>query len=371
MAEPSTNQRYLIVILGSLIAFKLLLAGVFGFKPSFDAGYYTPPAPTQQASSKPGLTAERKRELEEMLAPPPILAWAEAGTGDTPPALPQDLASGETLLAFARSGLPRSDDIEPQEETAQLEQAPKPKKPITQTPIPIPEITDEGIIFDQGNGLKVAPVYLPTLPDLKPLTVDQRKKRFAAIMLPLILRANLELETRRQLIVKAAQDGDIEKLGQWAELYRIKTETTDIQELRQALLLRVDQVPVSIAMAQAAIESGWGTSRFAIQGNALFGQWAWSNDLGLKPEDARYENAVVRSFANLFDSVRAYMHNLNTHRTYENFRRMRQDQSADIEDIAGTLLTYSEEGEVYIEKLKGMINTNNFTLYDNAELLPE
>ena len=366
MAGPSTNQRYVIVILGTLIAFQLLIAGVFGLKPSFDAGYYTPPAQEDVQDSRITLTEERKRELEALLAPPPILAWSGESSLK---AVPDDLASGQTLLAFAKAQPPKPQPAPEPEES-------QPQKPAVQKPpqvelVPVPEIADEGIILDQGDGIKIAPVYLAQLPELKSLTVDQRKKRFTAIMLPLILRANLELQERRQLIVAAAQNEDVQQLRQWAELYRLKTNSTDVAELRQQLLLRVDQVPVSIALAQAAIESGWGTSRFAIQGNALFGQWAWSNDLGIKPEDARYENAVIRSFANLFDSVRAYMHNLNTHRSYENFRRVRQDQSADNQDLTGTLLSYSEEGEVYIGKLQSMISANDFTLYDNAELLPE
>ena len=133
----------------------------------------------------------------------------------------------------------------------------------------------------------------------------------------------------------------------------------------------MDQIPPSIALAQAAIESGWGTSRFAVQGNALFGQWAWSYDQGIKPSESRVENAVVRSFANLFDSVRAYMHNLNTHHSYENFRRLRQQKDIDMNTLTGALIEYSEERDVYIDKLISMAEVNDFAVYNNAELLPE
>jgi uncharacterized FlgJ-related protein len=335
----------MIVILGSLVILQLLLAGVFGLKPSFKAGYYIPSA-RDLASKSPGLSEERLRELESILAPPPELAWIEENRSR----ILGDSASTDTSRP--------SDD---QQDSG----LPKVK------PVPIPEIADEGIIFGEGDTVKIAPKYIERFPDLEIYSSDDRKKYFVAIMLPLILRANVELAERRQLIVDAVERGDVKVLRQWAELYRLETDSTDVKKLRQELLLRVDQVPVSIALAQSAIETGWGTSRFAIEGNAGFGQWAWSNDSGIKPSDARYENVVVRSFANIFDSVRAYMHNLNTYGPYETFRRVRQKKKVDIHTLASTLRSYSEEGEDYVEKVGEVIKANNFTLFDNAVLLPE
>ena len=121
----------------------------------------------------------------------------------------------------------------------------------------------------------------------------------------------------------AAADRRIAGPGTWARLYRVKSEGKSLEDLQRDLLQRADMVPVSLALAQAAIESGWGTSRFARQGNALFGQWAWQADAGLKPAEASNSRAVVRSFPNLFGSVRAYMHNLNTHSSYATFRERR------------------------------------------------
>ena len=144
------------------------------------------------------------------------------------------------------------------------------------------------------------------------LTVKRQKESFVGITLPLILAANEEISQRRKAIERAVMQGDQATVERWARLYRIETGDKPIADIERQLLLRADFVPVSLALAQAAIESGWGTSRFALQGNALFGQWAWQKDAGLKPARASNSEAVVRSFPNLFGSVRAYMHNLNT-----------------------------------------------------------
>jgi len=138
-------------------------------------------------------------------------------------------------------------------------------------------------------------------------------------------------------------------------------------------LVRVDAVPVSLALAQAIVESGWGTSRFARQGNALFGQWAWSEHKGIKPYEPSNDRAVVRSFPTLFDSVRAYMHNLNTHFAYEEWRLARAenrnlDQSALALRLIPELERYSEDGQIYIRKLGNLIRTNNLQYYNDAQL---
>ena len=126
-------------------------------------------------------------------------------------------------------------------------------------------------------------------------------------------------------------------------------------------------------LAQAAIESGWGTSRFALQGNALFGQWAWQKDAGLKPARASNSQAVVRSFPNLFGSVRAYMHNLNTHPRYAAFRArrhlLRGRTKADLGyQLSNFLDGYAEIGEVYVAKLKTLIRSNDLGRYEVAKL---
>ena len=205
------------------------------------------------------------------------------------------------------------------------------------------------------------------------LPVKSQKESFVAMTLPLILAANEEISQRRSAIKRVVASGSRASVERWAKLYKVKTEGRSLAEIEKQLLLRADFVPVSLALAQAAIESGWGTSRFALQGNALFGQWAWQKDAGLKPAQASNANAVVRSFPNLFGSVRAYMHNLNTHPRYAAFRARRHLLRGRSETDLGYQLSnfmdgYAEIGEVYVGKLKTLIRSNDFGRYETARL---
>jgi len=153
----------------------------------------------------------------------------------------------------------------------------------------------------------------------------------------------------------------------------VSTEGRSIEDIEKDILLRVDTVPASLALAQAAIESAWGTSRFVIQGNALFGQWAWQKDQGIAPADASNDRAVIRSFPNLFGSVRAYMHNLNTHPSYSEFRERRFLLRDRQRDDAGLQLTnflesYASIGKEYTDRLQDIIRVNEFSRFERAEL---
>ena len=143
--------------------------------------------------------------------------------------------------------------------------------------------------------------------------------------------------------------------------------------LSERLLHRVDTIPVALALAQAAVESGWGTSRFAQQGNALFGQWAWTDSAGMRPLEASNKRAVVRSFGSLLESVRAYMHNLNTHQNYKRFRDARyhlkpQPEQAKASRLAAYLDSYAEIGQAYVKKLLAVMLSNDFDQYAQAKL---
>jgi len=137
----------------------------------------------------------------------------------------------------------------------------------------------------------------------------------------------------------------------------------------------MDEIPVSLAIAQAAKETGWGTSRFAQEGNALFGQWTWSGE-GLKPKEADgNEGHKVMKFNVLQASVRAYQRNLNTHRSYENFRLARahlRDKGQPLDSIilSQFLKNYAETGNQYVEVLQKIIKQNNLKDFDDAKLLP-
>lgn len=220
----------------------------------------------------------------------------------------------------------------------------------------------------------VARDFTRNIPDShQGLPVKQQKENFVAIVLPLILAANEEIAQRRRAVLRAAESGDADTLGRWARLYRVDTADKSVEQIKTDLLMRADFIPVSLALAQAAIESGWGTSRFARQGNALFGQWAWQASAGIKPAQASNSRAVVRSFPNLFGSVRAYMHNLNTHSSYASFRErrkiMRGRPRADLGyQLAMHLDSYAEIGTAYVGKLQTLIRTNEFGRFETAKL---
>ena len=201
----------------------------------------------------------------------------------------------------------------------------------------------------------------------------RRKDSFIATTLPLILAANEEILERRKDVLRAIRRGDRKEIDKWAKLYRVKSEGRDIEQIEKDLLPRVDTIPVSLAIAQGAIESAWGTSRFALQGNALFGQWAWQKNQGIAPKDASNDRAVIRSFPNLLGSVRAYMHNLNTHPAYSGFRERRlliRDRGrldAGFQ-LAAHLTSYAATGEVYVKSLRQLIRSNDLGRFENAEL---
>jgi Bax protein len=226
---------------------------------------------------------------------------------------------------------------------------------------------------------EVPRLYLASLPaDLPDIdTAVTRKQLFMQTMLPLILRANETVRAERELLIEIAEridanlalsNSESEWLNAMAERYG--TETGDIA----GLMVRVDVVPPSLAIAQAAVESGWGTSRFAHEGNAVFGQRVFKEGAGIVPEE-RDEDGTheVRAFERLFDSVLAYLHNLNSHWAYEDFRADRAAMRATGErlqagDLLGDLVAYSEERENYLRILKRVIRQNDLGQFDHARL---
>lgn len=205
------------------------------------------------------------------------------------------------------------------------------------------------------------------------LSGTAQKDSFIKILLPLILASNEEISKRREAIRRAFENGDRATLEKWAKLYKIDVTDQDNKALMTRLLERADTIPVALALAQAAVESGWGTSRFAIQGNALFGQWAWRDHAGIRPLDASNDRAVVRSFGSLLGSVRAYMHNLNTHSHYQKFRKARlalrnRPKVGEAKMLVKYLDRYAEIGHAYVKKLKVLIRSNDFGRFALAYL---
>ena len=225
-------------------------------------------------------------------------------------------------------------------------------------------------------GQKVKPIYLTKLPkDLKTLG-DTKKKReiFIKIILPLILDENSKItEDRKRLFKVLAKNFNTigERVGLKRRFKEYKIKDGDLSKLK----MRMDTIPVSIAIAQAANESGWGTSRFALEGNALFGQWTW-NKKGISPKNkSKNQKHKILQFQILKASVKAYKNNLNTHNAYREFREVRAQLRQEDKQIIGLDLTqylkkYASIGEKYVRILESIIKNNSLTDFDKANLLP-
>jgi len=156
-----------------------------------------------------------------------------------------------------------------------------------------------------------------------------------------------------------------------AKKFRVHGDLTN-PRVAAKLLGRLDEIPPALALAQSAIETGWGTSRFALQGNSLFGQWTFKRSKGLKPTDRKLDAAhYVASFPTLRDSVRAYMRNLNIGHAYKEFRqeraRLRADgDSLQAEELAVYLFRYSQRGEHYVVDLQRMIKSRHIAFLTNT-----
>ena len=222
----------------------------------------------------------------------------------------------------------------------------------------------------------VKPVALTLLPnEIKMIeNTKKRKEFFIQIVLPLILKENnnIKLDRKRLFnIINKNNNTTLEKKWLDKKYKQYGVTSKDLSVLK----MRMDEIPVSLAIAQAAKETGWGTSRFAQEGNALFGQWTWSGE-GLKPKDAdKNEGHKVMRFNVLQASVRAYQRNINTHSTYKQFREARAklrdlDKQLDSLILAKYLNKYAETGSQYVEVLQQIIKQNNLKDFDNAKLLP-
>jgi Bax protein len=225
------------------------------------------------------------------------------------------------------------------------------------------------------QGQPVKPIYLSQLPkDLDRLKDTKKKKdTFIKIVMPLILDENNRiLENRKKLFKILGKSTNSMGEKRWLKRrfkeYGIKKG--DITELK----VRMDIIPPSIAIAQAAIESGWGTSRFALEGNAMFGQWTWSKK-GIEPtEKSKNQNHKILKFSMLRSSVKAYKNNLNTHRGYKEFREKRAELRKNNKKISGLklvsyLYNYAATGKNYTKSLKKTIDQNRLTDFDDATLM--
>jgi|TARA_B110000881_G_C18598349_1_gene533176 uncharacterized FlgJ-related protein len=220
----------------------------------------------------------------------------------------------------------------------------------------------------------VKPIYFTQFPkDLDELqSVRLKKETFIKIVLPLIVAENEKiLSDRKKLILVSDKKytTDLEKQWLRQKLLEYKVKKGNMEEL----LHRIDIIPTSIALAQAAKESGWGTSRFALEGNAIFGQWTWSGQ-GIAPLDrASNKKHKVLKFPILRASVKAYQNNLNTHKSYVKFREKRMNLREKHKVVSGldlteTLKNYAQTGSEYTKILNQIIKQNRLTDFETVRL---
>ncbi len=221
----------------------------------------------------------------------------------------------------------------------------------------------------------VKPIYFTQFPrDLDALQSTKLKKEtFIKIVLPLIVAENERiLEDRKKLLILSEKKftTDLEKQWLRQKLLEYKVKKGDLKELKA----RMDIIPTSIALAQAAKESGWGTSRFALEGNAIFGQWTWSGQ-GIAPLNRESDkNHKILKFPILRASVKAYQNNLNTHKSYLKFRQKRLSLRDKNKKIAGlelteTLNNYAQTGSEYTKILNQIIKQNRLTDFEPVRLV--
>ncbi|RPG03647.1 MAG: glucosaminidase [Pelagibacteraceae bacterium TMED246] len=222
----------------------------------------------------------------------------------------------------------------------------------------------------------VKPIRLSLLPEemRKIENTKKRKTLFIQIVLPLIIEENTKVKLDRIRlfnILNKSNNTQSEKNWINSKFKQYGVVNKDLSTLK----IRMDIVPTSIAIAQAAKETGWGTSRFALEGNALFGQWTWSGE-GIKPSGAKSDTThKVMRFKILKSSVKAYIRNLNTHSSYRSFRMARAELRDKKKGLDSLILTnyldkYAETGIEYVKILKQIIKQNRLTDFDDAKLLP-
>ncbi len=253
-------------------------------------------------------------------------------------------------------------------------------------------ILDELDYSDEAfrRGLKeIPPVLLTKISsrweeEARNIPVAEKKSLFLRLLAAGALVADEEVRKERKkllAILKKMKEGRIEReesrwLRNLALKYRVIGKSDDplTPKKIEELVRRVDVIPPSLILAQGAVESAWGTSRFAVEGNALFGQWSFSKT-SMRPREQRKQigDYGLARFKTPLDSIRAYMLNLNTHPAYRTFRGLRakmrnRGESLDGYTLAATLTSYSERGEAYVDELRRIIRTNHLQWLDRAKL---
>lgn len=225
------------------------------------------------------------------------------------------------------------------------------------------------------NDKKIQPIYFTRLPkDINSIKSSKRKKEiFLQIVLPLVVTENEKILRDKKYLVKILKKRTRDqKEKKWLnkKFKEYKISNRSLKELSS----RMDVIPVSIALAQAAKESGWGTSRFALEGNAIFGQWTW-NGKGIKPlETNENQTHKILKFPILRASVKAYISNLNTHNGYKDFRRKRASLRKKNKQLKGLDLiheldNYAQTGKKYTIIIEKIIKQNSLDDFETVSVL--
>ncbi|MGB1271121.1 MAG: glucosaminidase domain-containing protein [Endozoicomonas sp.] len=245
------------------------------------------------------------------------------------------------------------------------------------------QLEPPGVVLTEAEPVASVENVVVATPDFTDIVdVKTRKKNFFNFMMPLVEQENERIQSLRNRVRLLSSETELsESDQQWlvdlAGQYRVKLasrgESAFDHAFFEALLVRVDIIPVSLALAQSAIESAWGTSRFAQLGNNFFGQWCFSSGCGIvpaaRPEGKTYE---VQKFGDVSESVRAYIHNLNTHFQYEVLRQLRESRREMNKPVIGPALAYgldgySARGLEYVQELLSMMKSNDLVRYDLDE----
>lgn len=217
----------------------------------------------------------------------------------------------------------------------------------------------------------VPPYAVQNLPyGLDTLDPDEKKTVFYRALLPIVLAENSRIWNERVFLLQQFGSGQVDpqsdagrEVARIADRYRVDGDLND-PNTRDTLLRRVDVVPVTLVLAQAAQESGWGTSRFALESNNLFGIWTWDEDAGSVPLNRRTDAThMVRIYPDVETSVRAYLHNINIGFAYTDFRDLRAEMRSagrplDPFQLAGTLDHYSAAGDLYVNDIRVMLRSD-------------
>jgi Bax protein len=284
----------------------------------------------------------------------------------------RNLAIQAVLIGFAAAALLQGC----QQESTSVEA--EPEEIIGQVDLPGQEGAENGKSEqDQASDSSLPPVpdkIHTKLPDFSQFKdVEKKKKAFFDFLRPIARAENRKVLKERAYVLSQWQDlqqgkalsgKDQEKLSSLAQKYRVDAKHTEGRDFFKKMLMRIDKIPVSLALIQAAKESGWGTSYFARKGNNLFGQWCFKKGCGLvprqRPAGARYE---VKKFKDVSESVQAYIQNLNSHPAYQELRQQRYQmrlagKEPDAQLMAEGLGKYSQIGRKYVNTVQKMIRGN-------------